>query len=96
MQYDARYTQRHINTLQYGARYTQRQIRVCWHYSCEKKASLRKDIFEELENSEMQYSKSTELLDTVCGINHCTVLSSTFSLNLIIFFHLTDEIKFYQ
>ena len=28
MQYDARYTQRHINTLQYDARYTQRQIKL--------------------------------------------------------------------
>ena len=26
LQYDARYTQRHINSLQYDARYTQRQI----------------------------------------------------------------------
>ena len=26
LQYDARYTQRHINTLQYDARYTQRHI----------------------------------------------------------------------
>ena len=26
MQYDARYTQRHINTLQYDARYTQRHV----------------------------------------------------------------------
>ena len=28
LQYDARYTQRHINTLQYDARYTQRQIKL--------------------------------------------------------------------
>ena len=28
MQYDARYTQRHINTLQYDARYTQRHINI--------------------------------------------------------------------
>ena len=28
MQYDARYTQRHINTMQYDARYTQRQSKA--------------------------------------------------------------------